>query len=39
MEKGSTLSLISGIIVLVGTFFLTWFTVVGLGDASGIGLI
>ncbi|NHJ20968.1 MAG: hypothetical protein EAX91_08505 [Candidatus Lokiarchaeota archaeon] len=38
MEKGSILSLISGIIVLVGTFFLTWFTV-GLADASGIGLI
>jgi len=38
MEKGSILSLISGIIVILATFLLTWFTV-GADDASGIGLI
>jgi hypothetical protein len=38
MEKGSILSLISGIIVILATFLLTWFTAIG-GDASGIGLI
>jgi len=38
MEKGSILSLISGIIVIAATFLLTWFTV-GAADASGIGLI
>ncbi|MHA2288469.1 MAG: hypothetical protein ACXABG_06755 [Promethearchaeota archaeon] len=38
MEKGPILSLISGIIVILATFFLTWFTV-GAADASGIGLI
>ena len=38
MGKGSTLSIISGIIVIAATFLLTWFTV-GSADASGIGLI
>ncbi len=38
MGKGSTLSIISGIIVIAATFLLTWFTV-GSVDASGIGLI
>lgn len=38
MGKGSILSIISGIIVLAGTFLLTLFTV-GTFDASGIGLI
>lgn len=38
MEKGSILSLISGIIVIAATFLLTWFTV-GAANASGIGLI
>jgi len=38
MEKGSILSMISGIIVIAATFLLTWFTV-GSADASGIGLI
>ncbi|MFX0049361.1 MAG: hypothetical protein ACFE8G_14555 [Candidatus Hermodarchaeota archaeon] len=38
MGKGSILSIISGIIVLAGTFLLTLFTV-GAFDASGIGLI
>ncbi len=38
MEKGSILSLISGLIVIAATFLLTWFTV-GAADASGIGLI
>ena len=38
MRKGAVLSLISGIIVIAGTFLLTWFTV-GPAGASGIGLI
>ena len=38
MEKGPIFSLISGIVVILATFFLTWFTV-GALDASGIGLI
>ncbi|MFX0059074.1 MAG: hypothetical protein ACFE85_13710 [Candidatus Hodarchaeota archaeon] len=38
METGKLLSLIAGIIVIIATFMLTWFTV-GAANAYGIGLI